>query len=349
MLPIRIGILGTGYMALNAYLPGFRRNGAEIKAIWGRNEELVKEIAKNSTISNIYSNEIALINDPDVDAVVIATPNYLHHQSLEMTALAGKAVLCEKPLGMNLEQAKKMQTNVKQAKIFNVVPFIWRLPDHAQEIKSLIEEGHLGQIYECHGIFSVGLWASDKISLGWRGKKEFAGAGVLADLGGHLTDLARWYVGEFDQVIGQASTHIPIRQISANQTENINVFDTCNLLVKFEDGALGSFQMSYVDISRGLFLRFELHGSHGAIHYELEMKNDSVFTRLGLCDAGKQELAWSSKTSRFAEIIDKLCAGFLAGVQTGESELPSVTEGVASQAVIEAAIDSINNKQWESV
>ena len=59
MLPIRIGILGTGYMALNAYLPGFRRNGAEIKSIWGRNEELVKEIAKKSTISNVYSNEIA--------------------------------------------------------------------------------------------------------------------------------------------------------------------------------------------------------------------------------------------------------------------------------------------------
>jgi len=349
MLPIRIGILGTGYMALNAYLPGFRRKGAEIKAIWGRNEERVREIAKKNTISYAHINEKDLIKNHNVDAVVIATPNYLHHKLLDLTAIAGKAVLCEKPLGMNLEEAKKMHTKVEQAKIFNVVPFIWRLPDHAQEIKSLIEEGHLGQVYECHGLFSVGLWASDKMSLGWRGKKEFAGAGVLADWGGHLTDLARWYVGEFDQVIGQASTHIPIRQISANQIEKINVFDTCNLLVRFKEGALGNFQMSYVDISRGLFFRFELHGSHGAIHYELEMKNDSVFTRLGLCDTSNQTLSWASKTSTFSEIIDKLCAGFLAGIKTGESELPSLTDGVASQAVIEAATNSINNKKWESV
>ena len=349
MSKIKIGVLGTGYMAINAYLPGFRRNGSEIIALWGRNEENVKRIAHKNSISKVYSSSEDLIKAPNLDAVVIATPNYLHYQLLEMTALSGKHVLCEKPLGMNLEQAKQMYSKVEKANIFSVVPYIWRLPDHAQEIKSLIDADYIGKVYECHGVFSVGMWASDKISLGWRGKKELAGAGVLADLGGHLTDLTQWYLGEFDEVIGQASTKIPIRKISANQTEKINVFDTCNLLVRFKEGALGSFQMSYVDISRDLFFRLELNGSQGAIHYELEMKNDSIFTRLGLCNSESQTLTWTSKDSTFSEIIDKLCLGFIDGVKTGESELPSISDGVASQAVIEAAIESINKKKWESV
>ena len=336
-------------MALNAYLPGFRRQGATVQAIWGRNEQRVRELASQHTLPHAYSDEQSLINDPAVDAVVIATPNALHQRALEATAVAGKAVLCEKPLGMNLAQAEEMHATVQRAGIFHAVPFIWRLPDHAQEIKTLIEKGHLGQVYECHAVFSVGVWASAESALGWRGQAELAGAGVLADLGGHMADLARWYVGEFDQVVAQGTTHIPVRQVPGNEIENVTVVDACNLLVHFKTGAQGSFHLSYVDQSRDMFLRLELHGSRGAILYELEMEGDNVVTRLGIRKSGNQPLAWTSKTQQFAEIIDRLCAGFLAGIQTGTLEIPSLTDGVRAQAMIEAATNAISTKKWESV
>ena len=349
MMPIGIGILGTGYMALNAYLPAFRRQGATVQTIWGRNEQRVREIAGQHALPHIHSDEQALINDPTVDAVVIATPNVYHQRALKATVAAGKAVLCEKPLGMNLAQAEEMHAAVQRAGVFHAVPFIWRLPDQAQEIKALIENGFLGQIYECHAVFSVGVWASAQSSLGWRGQAELAGAGVLADLGGHAADLASWYVGELDQVVAQGTTHIPVRQVPENEIENVTVVDACNLLARFKTGAQGSFHLSYIDQSRDMFLRLELHGSRGAILYELEMEGENVNTRLGLREVGNQKLAWTSKTQPFAEIIDRLCAGFLAGVQTGASEIPSVADGVRAQAIIETATSSISTKKWESV
>lgn len=351
MAPIGIGIIGTGYMALRAYLPSFRRQGAVVQALRSRSEQRVQELAIRYNIPGAYTDEYALIADPTVDAVVIATPNAFHYRVLKAAAAAGKAVLCEKPLALNLAQAQEMHEAASRGGIFHVVPYIWRLPDQSQEIKVQIESDYLGQIYEFHGVFSVRAWASPQSSLGWRGRADLAGAGVLADLGSHIFDFARWYVGEVAQVVAQGTTHIPIRQVTGGESEQVRVIDACNGLLKFKQGTQGSFQLSYVNIPYSMFIRLELYGSHGVILYELEMDPDTnlVSTRVGQRQPHGPPLAWESKTQPFAEIIDHLCAGFLRGVREGITELPTLLDGVHAQAIIEAATKSIASGTWETV
>ncbi|MBV7337231.1 Gfo/Idh/MocA family oxidoreductase [Chloroflexi bacterium TSY] len=350
MTAIGIGILGTGYMALNAYLPAFRRQGATVQALWGRKERRIQEFARQHNIPNAYTDEQALIDDQTVDAVVIATPNALHYRTLHAAAAAGKAVVCEKPLGLNLTQAKEMYTVATTANIVHAVPFLWRLPAHAQEIDRLVKSDFLGQIFDYQAVFSVGAWASAESSLGWRGQAELAGAGVLADFGGHLVDLAWCYVGEIDRVVGQGKTHFPVRQSPEGTTEQVTVFDTCNVLLQFKNGAQGGLHMSYVDLAHNLLLRVEMHGSLGAILYELYMDGDLLTTRLGLRTHDDNERIWETKTEPFADIVDSFCAGVLKGIQSGAvTDVPTLADGVRGQAIIEAITTSIATGRWESV
>ena len=349
MTATRIGILGTGYMALKVYLPGFRRQGASVEALWGRSERRVQELARHHQIPRFYTDQEALISDPEVDVVVIATPNVYHHSALIATAAAGKAVLCEKPLGMNLAQAEEMAAAASAAGIFNAVPFIWRLPFQAQLIRQKVEQGFLDRVLDYQAVFAVGAWASEQSSMGWRGDAELAGAGVLVDFGGHLGDLAHFYVGELAEVVGQGTIHIPERTSPGQRKETVTAMDDCNVLIRFKNGAQGSLHMSYVDMAHNLLLRLEMHGSQGAILFELQMEADQLHTRLGLRALESDQLIWECNTEPFAAVVDRFCASFLSGMYSGVTELPTLREGVRAQAIIEAVDRSIHSGKWESV
>lgn len=348
MANVKIGILGTGYMATKAYVPAFRRLSSNVYALCGRNLEKTKRLAEENNIHYFYDDAFDLVSNPELDAVIVATPNSLHLRQLKLAVAAGKHVLCEKPIGMNMTEAREMVEIANEAKVFHAVPYIWRLTDHAKAIKELIDKEYLGKAYELHAVFSAGFLASPKLSMGWRGKRDLAGEGVLADLGGHLYDLARWYFGEVKEVAAQGTTHIPIRQLQNGQTETVDVIDSSNCLVVFENGAQGSFQTSFVNLSRNMFIRVELHGSQGAILYDLEMKKNMLHTRLSYKRLNDDsELVWEENTQSFSSIIDRLCADFIQGVNGIKTSIPDLHDGYRGQAFIEAASRSLHSRKWE--
>lgn len=349
MSAVRIGLIGTGYMALQAYLPGFRRQGAEIAALWGRDLAKVEALARDHAIPHAFDDFEALAASPQVDAVVLAAPNYLHDAMLRAAARAGKAVLCEKPLGLNLEQARGMLAAARQARIVHTVPFIWRLTDQSLQMKQLLEDGFLGHVYEAHLTFTVSAWATPDTSLGWRGVRAYAGEGVLADLGGHLADLVHWYVGDIVEVIGQGKTHLPERQPPDGRTENVDVIDACNVLFAAQTGTQGSLQVSYISLARPLLLRVELHGARGALVFELQMRADELSTRLGRRRLDEEALIWTDQVQPFAQVIDRMCNGFLRRLAGESGELPTMREGLAAQAVIEAVTRSLDSRCWTPV
>ncbi len=347
--PIHIGLIGTGYMSLQAYLPGFRRQGAVVSAIWGRDQARVDLLAQQHGIPRAYADYRALVADPDVQAIVVASPNHLHHEMVLEVAKAGKPVFCEKPLGVSLAEAREMVDAIERAGVFHGVPFTWRWPDHSREVKRLLAGGYLGRIYDLHLVFSVAAWATPTTSLGWRGVHALGGEGVLADFGGHLGDLTRWYAGELTRVAAHGRTHIPVRTPLGANAEQVDVLDSCNLLFETTQGTQGSFQMSYVSPAYPLLIRVELHGERGAIVYELEMRGDMLLTRLGRRENQGGPLEWESQTQPFSEIVDHLCAGFLLGVTGQPTEMTTLHDGLRGQAIIEAAKQSMNSGCWTPV
>jgi len=347
--PIRVGLLGTGYMSLQAYLPAFRRLGAEVSALWGRDQARVQLLAQQYGIPHAYSDYRALLADPEVQAVVVASPNHLHREMVLAVAETGKPVFCEKPLGLTLAEARGMVEAVERAGIYHGVPFTWRWPRHAREVKRLLEAGYLGKIHDLHLVFSTAMWATPAASLGWRGVKALGGDGVLADFGGHLGDLTRWYAGEITRVIAQGRTYIPERTPPGGGGEPVDVLDSCNLLFETAEGAQGSFQMSYISLASPMLLRVELHGERGVILYELEMQGDMLSTRLGRRDQAGSPLQWESLNQPFSEVVDHLCLGFLRGVRAQPTELTTMHDGLCGQAIIEAAQQSLKSGCWTAV
>ena len=189
---IKVGVIGCGRIANHAHLPSYKNNpDAEILYCCDLIEEKAQKAAETYGGKAITDYKI-ILNDPEIDAISICTPNYCH-ASITMEALrAGKHVLCEKPAARSLDEALEMQkTKNETGKILNI-GVVNRFNDAVNKIKELVEAGELGDIHHVYASFR-----SHRSIPGIGGdftNKAIAGGGVLIDWGVHYLDLVM-YVG----------------------------------------------------------------------------------------------------------------------------------------------------------
>src|SRR2546429_693239 len=129
----------------------------------------------------------------DIDAVVVATPNFLHREIVLAALAAGKHVLCEKPLALNREEAEEMLRAAERAGRVHMTAFTYRFTPAIQYARYLIEQGELGQLRTVRAAYLMALAGH---VLAWRSEKRLAGSGVLADIGSHLVHITQYLVGD---------------------------------------------------------------------------------------------------------------------------------------------------------
>ena len=144
----------------------------------------------------------------DIDVIDIGTPNHTHAEIALAAAAAGKHVICEKPLGMNVTEAADMWEAVKKAGVVHMICHSYRFVPAIQFAKKLIAEGRLGKIYHFRAHYLQDWIMEDEFPLVWRLRKESCGSGTLGDLMSHSIDLTRFLVGEFAEVSGMMETFI---------------------------------------------------------------------------------------------------------------------------------------------
>lgn len=373
---IGIGMLGYGFMAkahAQAYrnLPLFFPSlplTPELTAICGRTEAKVKEAAKNFGFKRYYTNWDNLVKDDEVKIIDNVAPPNLHFGPSITSVEMDKHIFCEKPLALDYDEALSMYKATRKTNVRHGTAFNYRFLPAVRLAKKLIEEKYVGNIIQFRGTYTEdwGHFARNH-PLTWRFQRKKSGYGVLGDLGSHLLDLGRFLVGEIRGVCGQSETFVKKRTISenSNKTAKVDVEDTCTVLLKFDNKALGSIEASNIFAGEKNHLMFEIYGDEGGIKFDLNKLNE-----LEICsteeDFEKQgyrvirvtepdahpyfSCLWpvgfnlGLAESYLIEIYE-----FLNSIAENKEFKPSFYDGAVNCLIMDTIEESFESKKWEKV
>jgi predicted dehydrogenase len=250
----------------------------KLVALGGRNQENVRLEANRFGFERTYPNWEDLVRDKEVEIFDNCGPPSMHPEPTILAAELGKNVICEKPLAKNAPDAKRMFEAAERAHVKHMTGFNYRFLPAVAFARDLIRNGILGKIHYFKGAYLNfdGGFDDPNFPIKWLHKADVAGYGALADLGTHAIDLARFLVGEVSAVSGAQATFIKERPVSegSSEKEKVDVDDTTIACMKFQNGALGVFESSWLTSGRIDYLRFEVYGTLGTIRFNLENLNE---------------------------------------------------------------------------
>src|SRR6185436_425706 len=236
-------------------------------SIAGRDEAAVAEAAGRYGFERYVTDWRELVRDPDVQLFDNGGPNNLHAEPTIAAAEAGKHVVCENPLGRTAAESYEIWQRVAAAGVKHMCAFNYRFVPAVRLARELIDAGELGQIRHFRGRYLQD-WGDTDAEV-WRFDQSAAGSGALGDLAAHVVDLARYLVGEIDEVGGFLSTFIADREVD----------DAVEATVRFANGAVGTLEATRLALGRRNAFQWEINGTKGSLAFDMERLNElQVFT-----------------------------------------------------------------------
>ncbi len=212
-----------------------------------------------------------LIARDDIDIVNCCTPNYLHRDMLLVALQAGKHVYCDKPLAMNLAEAREIVAAAEASGKQHQMNFQCRYIPAILRAKQLVEDGFLGEVFSFRAAYLHAGYIDPGRPMSWRLDASQGGAGALFDLGAHVVDLIRYLLGDFASVLAVTETFIPERPVAKGATQKtpVNVDDMALVTARLAGGAIGTIEASRLATGTNDELRLEIHGQKGALRFNL--------------------------------------------------------------------------------
>ncbi|CAH1223500.1 Myo-inositol 2-dehydrogenase [Paenibacillus plantiphilus] len=380
---VRVGMIGYKFMGKahsNAYraLPMFFSNvlRPELKAICGRDARGVEEARERFGWESAETDWRRLVARDDIDLIDISAPSDVHKEIAIAAAASGKHIFCEKPLALSLADSIEMLNAAEKAGVKHMVGFNYRFAPAVQLAKKLITEGRIGQIYHFRGQFLQDWIVDPEFPLVWRLQKEIAGSGSHGDLGAHVIDMARYLIGEFQEVIGMSETFVKERPLSlttAGLQEQggrsglrgpVTVDDATLFLARFAGGTLGSIEATRFAAGHRCTHSFEINGSKGSLKFDFERVNelqvyftddaDDVqgFRRVLATDsAHAYSDAWwpPGHALGYEHTFTHEVHELMMAIAENRQPCPSFEDGAACQAVLEAVDKSITERRWVAI
>lgn len=266
MNELGVAVIGTGWVS-GEHIRAFKANPhTEVRAIVSRDRDRAHAKAEEYGLQNCrgYDHIEEMLDAPGIQIVSICTPHHLHVQQAVAAAHAGKHLVLEKPVALNLEGLRRLEGAVREAKVKTVVSFVLRWNPLFQTIRALLTEGVVGRLFygEVDYFHGIGPWYKQ---YEWNVKKEIGGSSLLTG-GCHAVDGLRWFFGKKAvEVTAYANT-------SAGNPLRYEYEPNSVTLVKFEDGAMGKVASSIESVMPYVF-NIELLGELGAI------RNNQVFSK----------------------------------------------------------------------
>lgn len=337
-------MLGSGFIGrfYAESLQGYRSKD-KIVSIYSRREESAKKFAEDYKTAHVTTNMEDSIAHPDVDIVCIALPNNLHEEAVMLCCKHKKAVMTTKPLGRNGAEAKRMLEAVESAGIFN--GYLEDLVYTPKFIKALesVKNGALGRI----------LWAKSREThpgphSEWFWNMEQAGGGCILDLGCHCVEIARSY-------IGKDIKPVEVMCWADTQVKPIDAEDHSIALVKYENGAIGQFEVSWT-FRGGLDLRDEVMGTEGTIWINNFLRTGFEMFTTGKGTGYVAEKAESSTGWLFPVGDEMNELGYnhmfmdmFNSIEEGKQPKETFYDGYVVNSVLDACYRSAKSKLWEPV
>jgi predicted dehydrogenase len=341
---MNIAMLGSGFIGrfYADSLQGYRSKD-KIVSIYSRRAESTKKFAEDYNVAFATTNMEEAINRPDVEVVCISLPNNLHEEAVMLCCKHKKAVITTKPLGRNAEEAKRMLDAVEKAGIFNgYLEDLVYTPKFIKAFES-VKNGALGRI----------LWAKSREThpgphSDWFWDIEQAGGGCILDLGCHCVEITRTY-------IGKDIKPIEVMCWADTQVKPIDAEDHAIGLVRYENGAIGQFEVSWT-FRGGLDLRDEVMGTEGTIWINSFLRTGFEMFTTGKAANYVSEKAESDKGWLFpvGDELNELGYNHMfmdmfQSIEQKKQPRETFYDGYVVNAVLDAAYKSAKTKQWEPV
>ncbi len=376
---LNIGMIGYGFMGRthsNGYnrVPNFfpeLEYKPVLKAACARNKEALQEFADTWGYESIETDWRELLKRDDIDAVDICVPNNLHGEMAIAAAEAGKMILCEKPLAMDVAEGQKMVDAVEKAGVANTVWYNYRRIPAVTLAKQIIDSGKLGQIFHYRANFLQDWTINADVPQGgagtWRLDSAAAGSGVTGDLLAHCIDTAIWLNGSISNVSAMTETFVKERvHAETGEKQAVGIDDACAFLCRFGNGSLGLFESTRYARGHKALYTFEINGEHGSLKWDLHDLHrldyfeyaDEAATRgwrsIHVTDNGGEHpymdhywvpgLQIGYEHSFLNQVAD-----FLKSLETGEPCGPTFADALETQKVCDAVLASGNDGGWHDV
>ncbi len=379
---LNVGLIGYQFMG-KAHSNAYRQVNryfdlpyqVGMHTVCGRSEARVRAAADNLGWENYSTDWRRVVEDPDIQIVDISTPGDSHCEIALAAAAAGKIVFCEKPIGNTLDEAKRMLDAVQQADVPHAVFHNYRKAPAVALAKQMIDDGTLGTIYHMRATYLQDWIADPNFPLVWRLQKDKAGSGSHGDLGAHLIDLARFLVGDFDEVSGLLHTFVKQRPLAgaiddkmgaAASTEmgEVTVDDAAMFLARFKSGALGTFEATRFAVGRKNYNRFEINGSKGSVVFNMERMNELEYYNTGdapgthgfrVIQATEASHPYAGRYWPVGHIIGyehtfiNLVADAISAIHRAELPSPNFFDGYENQRILDAVEESASTRSWVSL
>ena len=290
---IRAAVVGVGFIGV-AHVEALRRIGVDIKGVVGSSPDRARAKAASAGLPPAYESFDALLADPEVDAIHIASPNHLHSEQVRAVLAAGKHVICEKPLAVSSAETADLVERAAAARLVNAVCFNLRFYPLCHQMRAMVASGQIGAPR-----FVTGSYLQDWLLLdtdwNWRLVPEQAGElRSVADIGSHWLDLSRFITGrKVVEVMADLHTFVPIRRhprgpvetfaASAAQDlpqrnlpeetlieEEMSSDDGASIMLRYEDGTRGLVAISQVSAGRKNTISMEIDGAESALAWMSE-------------------------------------------------------------------------------
>jgi predicted dehydrogenase len=337
-------MLGTGligdFYTMTLHGP---RSRDSVGVVYSRSEERGRAFSERWAIPEHTTSMEDAINHPETDVVVVGLPNFLHEEAIALAAASGKAVLVTKPLARNATEARRILDTIEGTGVFGgYLEDLVYTPKTMKAVDS-VASGAIGDVTwvrsrETHpGPHSAWFW-----------DKEMAGGGAIVDLGCHCIEIIRCFVGKGNrpvEVMAWADTLV----------HPIEAEDNAVVLIRFESGALGQFEVSWT-FRGGMDLRDEIAGTEGTIWlnhflrtgYEMYSSGggdgyvaEKLESTEGWLFPVGDEISELGYTSMFADMFDSL--------EAGRAPRETIYDGYVVNAIMDAAYASARSRNWEPV
>ncbi|MGI5849984.1 MAG: Gfo/Idh/MocA family protein [Christensenellales bacterium] len=280
---IKVGIIGANWMG-TYHAVGFSKvsqaYGSDIFPILGTvadiDEKRAKRVYEKFGFERWTTKWEDVVNDPSIDLIVIATPNYTHCEIAVAAANAKKHILCEKPMAMTLEEGRQMAEAAKKNGIISLVGFIYTFCPMQVYAKQLIDSGGIGEFISFRGHFDCDYCSDPSTPSTWRQYAKYAGTGALGDVTAHVISISDMLADEIEEVCAVSDIVYNERPLAEGSSERVTVDtdDQIYLFIKYKNGRIGHMSSSRVVNGKACMMGYEIQGTKGTLSFSLDRINE---------------------------------------------------------------------------
>lgn len=328
---IRFGIAGFGLHAVRRLMPGFAlAQNCKVTALSRRDREKAREASEQYQIPHVFNSTEELSRCPEVDAVLVTTPNFLHLQDVLTAIAAGKPVLCEKPMGMNADECRQMVEAAAKANLLLGVAQVFRFEDSTARFREHIAAGKIGHPVFARAEFS---YLGSGHHRTWLYNRAISGGGPIGDVGVHCIDALRYILQDEPE---------RVTAVGHGDKQSGDVEAAAILTLEFRRGTLGTVLVSTRAEYRtpleivgdlGVLRANDALNVERPIKIELSRAEEPVVE-----DTVSNHLAYARQVDSFAAALE------------GHGRFPAPgEEGWRNQLVLDAAYRSLSSGKSELV